>query len=450
MLILGACAPEALDNESGLTMATPVATTDAPALCAEVDRMWGEDWTLVIDNLRTLRHMDRVCPEATQSSGERLYAAYLTYGAQLEAAGDRRSAGVQYAAALGLNIVDTSAAKARLAALYIAPTATSDCNAQQVTLPDYVPVIMDDYVALTNNALTLNNVPYPIYGINYYPRDFPEDRFLTESDLDTVALELDLIAGADFNTLRIFLRHDQLFACDDIPIADAFARLDGVIQAAGHRGLRVIAALHHDTTRPTFTGADVSRAQTRFIVRRYASEGAILAYDLRDQGDTDYANDESLKISVLNWLSNTAEVIREYAPDHLITAGWDDDSAVTAPIVDFVSFQNYGQLDDLRQEIAIVTGGTQKPIVLIAFGYDTLTYDEIGQRQAYQRALEAVNANGLAGWVAWTAFDHPLTTLCKEPKCPAEVSPAHRFGLWSTGYFPYLALDAILAVTSPE
>lgn len=442
--VLAGCAVEP-PPAPAVTAATPVPTVNPALLCAEIDSAWGLDWARVIDGLRTLRRIDRICPDAAPS-GERLYTAHLIYGAILEATGDTQAAVSQYTAAQALNLLDTSAAESRLLTLHTEPTAAPDCDAQPVTLPDYAATLPGAFVTLADNALTLEGKPYPIYGVNYYPRDTPEQRFLQQTNLDTVGLELDLIAGAGFNTLRIFLRHEQLFICGDVPRASAFTLLDGVIQAAGQRNLRVIPVLFHAAGTPPFLTPEVSRMQAAFLARRYADEGAILAYDLRDRGDDDYAANPLQRESVLLWLADTVGSIRRAAPQ-LITAGWDDDSAVTAPIVDFVSFQNFAPLDDLRQEIAVVTDRTQKPIVLSAFGYDTMTYDEIGQRQAYQRALEAVNANDLAGWIAWTAFDYPLTALCMEPECPAERSPAHQFGLWNSGYFPHLALDAILAVT---
>lgn len=444
VFVLAACAVEPPETAS-VTAVTPVPTTDATLVCADIEAAWGVDWPHVIDGLQTLRDTGRDCPNASSSIDERLYTAYLLYGTILEADGNRQAAGVQYAAAQGLHRVESSAAAARLAAL-TEPTNEPNCDAQPVSLPEYVPVLPSEFVTISDNALTLNSRPYPVYGVNYYPRDAPAQRFLQQTNLDTVGLELDLIVRAGFNTLRIFVRHEQLFVCDDVPRATAFLLLDGTIQAAGNRGLRVIPVLHHALSRPPFLAPDGSYKQTTFIAERYADEGAILAYDLRDGGDRDYAGDTSLRDRVLSWLVDTAGIIRDRAPQ-LITAGWDDDSAITAPVVDFVSFQNFAPLDDLRQEIAIVTDGTQKPIVLAAFGYDTLTYGEIGQRQAYQRTLEAVDANGLAGWIAWTAFDYPLTALCVEPNCPAERSTAHHFGLWNSGYFPHLAMDAILAVT---
>jgi hypothetical protein len=269
-----------------------------------------------------------------------------------------------------------------------------------------------------------------------------------------VDTELSLIREAGLNTLRIFLRHDDLFQCPGnaaadgaIPIPENFNRLDAFIQYAASQGYKLILVLNQDADLvdyPLYTAPEHTMRQIAFIGQRYRDEAAVMAYDLRDGGDLDYLDDFApfTREEVLRWLSQAALTLRQVAPHQLITAGWDNDSAGTVTLVDLVSFQHFGDVAALRQEIA-----TDKPILLAAVGYSTYEMEELMQRQAFQQAFDAVTQNGLSGWAVWTAFDYPLTTACVEPNCPAEDDATVRFGLWNTSYFPKRSVDIVRIVT---
>ena len=303
-----------------------------------------------------------------------------------------------------------------------------------------------------DGQFTLDGAPYTVYGVNYYPRDYPNERFLAEMDVASLDLEMELMQASGLNTLRIFLRHDQLFICPGngaIPNIDAFARLDQFIQLAASYGYKLILVLNTAPDLTDFVLYDSpahSTAQMAYITTRYRAEPAIMAFDVRAGGDADYAPFGNER--VLQWLAEAVTIIRRNAPDHLVTAGWNDHAEDTAPLVDFVSFQHYGDVESLRREIATLTDATTRPLLLSAVGYNTFDMDELGQRQAYQRAFEAVQRNALTGWVVWTAFDYPLTALCyAETECELAQGPRNRYGLWNTSYFPKRALDAVQLAT---
>jgi hypothetical protein len=327
-------------------------------------------------------------------------------------------------------------------------------DAAFAALPDYLPV-PGEFVQIEGNGFTLSEERYPVYGVNYYPRDYPYQRFLTEMEIVWADTELSLLREAGLNTLRIFLRHDDLFQCPGsgaIPVPENFFRLDVFIQFAASQGYKVILVLNQDPALidyPLYDAPEHTMDQMAFIARRYRDEPTVMAYDLRDWGDGDYLGNNARfsREVVLGWLSKAAQIVRDAAPNQLITAGWDTDAVVTVPLVDFVSFQHYGDAESLRQEIAILTDATDKPLLLAAVGYSTYEMDELSQRQALQQALEAVERTGLSGWVVWTAFDYPLSVVCVEPNCPAEDGPEMHFGLWNTSYFPKRALDVVRLMT---
>jgi hypothetical protein len=465
LALLSACAPAPPPNNSGFIPVTAAPTmnpADPVDLCNRVNTYWGRDWSAVIDalgQLQALNPSESLCDQGMTIT-DRLYAAYLAYGDLLDARGNDAEAIEAYEQALDYRF-NAPEALQRLQALQPATRpAPPGCDSALVaqvlaSIPAYSPS-NGSFIQVEGDRLSQNGQPFRIHGINYYPRDYPNHRFLTETDVASLGYELDLMRASGINTLRLHLRHSDLFQCPGngaIPVAEGFARLDGLITAAAQRGYRIILVLNVDADLveyPLYDSPTHTNAQITFIASRYASESAIIAYDLRAGGDMDYHAGGFSRQTVLDWFARTADLVRANAPDQLITAGWQDEAEVTAPLVDFVSFQHFDDVESLRQEIAVLKANTTRPIVLAAFGYSTFSMDEPAQLEAIQRTLEAVDANGLAGWVVWTAFDYPLTTLCLEPACPAENSADHHFGLWNTSYFPKRAVDIIEVFTRAD
>ena len=464
VLLIVACSPEQPPNPSGFTAVTAVPTldeTDPDALCVALNENWGRDWPTTLHILETIQTLAATCGDDFDLN-ERFYNANVSYGALLAQHSRREESISAYQRALEYNIVGVEAQTGLRNLNVFTPEPPDPCSAEMVTdalssLPEYDST-EGDFVQIAGNTFTLSGEPYTVYGVNYYPRDYPHQHFLRRMDVESIEFELDLISASGLNTLRIFLRHDDLFMCPGsgaVPVVESFSRLDTFIQAATKRDFKLILVLNQDPdlkSYPLYDSPIHSVEQMRFILRRYSTEPAVMAYDLRHSGDLDYsvADADFAREKVLSWLFQSAEIIRQLAPRQLITVGWNDDSAVTVPMVDFVSFQNFGDLESLRQEMATIKAVTNKPILLAAVGFNTYEMDELAQRQNLYWAFEAVEYNNLAGWVVWTAFDYPLELSCIEPNCPGEDGPENRFGIWNTSYFPKRALSVVHFFTGIE
>ena len=284
--------------------------------------------------------------------------------------------------------------------------------------------------------------------MNYYPLSTPFGLFLRETDLDTIEPEFALMSDAGLNTLRIFVHQEDLFACDDaVAFAEHFERLDSIIQLAADYDFRLIMVLHQGVEADILYFEGFITEQTRFIVERYRDEPAILAWDVRDQGDVDFREGFVRRDVATNWLAETIIMIREIDNQHPITVGYWQESIVTAPLVDFVSFQFYGDYADLRQEIANLRAGVNRPILLASIGYSTYEVSDVNQRNFLFQAFEEVEQNELMGWMVNHAFDYPRTVTCIPPDCPGEGAAINQYGLWNTGYFPKLAVEAVQLAT---
>ncbi|MBN2303622.1 MAG: cellulase family glycosylhydrolase [Anaerolineae bacterium] len=333
----------------------------------------------------------------------------------------------------------------------IPPTPTDPrCSADEVArilqhMPTYVPGAGSFLALDADGFITQDGERFTVRGVNYYPARAPFQRF-TGSDRDTITADFDLLHAANINTLRLFVRYEGLFICPDsgaVPDPSAVLWLDSVIRLASARGLRMILVLHDLPNAPFYADPSLALAQTAFLITRYRDEPAILAWDLRDGGDQDYAptnyQGDPLpemiapvsRKQVLDWLARTAAAVRKLDPLHPITAGWRFDAEATISLVDFVSFQHYGDAQTLRERTAALRSLTDKPLLVIALGASTYGgFSEIEQAQRLRETVRAVEGDRLAGWLVWTVYDFPTEVTCWPDPCASLDDIRHHFGLW--------------------
>lgn len=334
-------------------------------------------------------------------------------------------------------------------------TCTEDeINTANELTGEYSPSSAEGFIRLENSRLSLNGEHYPVRGINYYPAQYPWRRFLVESDLDVVRQELNLLNETNLNTLRIFLWNEALFQCfgsGAVPNPWHFQRLDAIIQMAGELGFRLIVTLNDlpDLEQyPLYSNPPHNAHQTAYIIGRYRDEGAILAWDVRNEGDIDYGTHPNIRSNferetVLNWLNTTTQTVRTIDNNHLITAGWLYDAESTAPYVDFISFHHWTNSAELAERIATMQAVTDKPILLQEVGYSTFSRSERQQANALQEVLTATEDADLLGWLVWAAFDFPRKASCFPSPCHSQNNQEHYFGLWRSDYTEKLAVDVI-------
>ncbi len=338
--------------------------------------------------------------------------------------------------------------------------AATDCTSP-TTLAAYALSSTQPFVSLQNGQFSVGDKPFLARGVNYYPSRYPWRRFLTQVDLQTVTEELALMRSYGFNTLRIFLWNTALFACPSInalPNPDAFARLDGVIKSAAAQNFHLIVTLNDmpdfDAV-PLYTNQSVIPAQTRFIINRYKDEPAVLAWDLRNEGDIDYGSNDALgrstfpRADILSWLGMISTLVRSLDTHHLITAGWLHDSESTASAVDFISFHHWANADELQKRISEIRSKTDKPILLEEFGFSTFRYSLEEQQTLITTVAESAGSQKLLGWLVWTAFDFPLDATCVPLACPSADNAEHHFGLWYADYTPKPVLELLRAILQP-
>lgn len=354
-------------------------------------------------------------------------------------------------AALAAVFITTASQPWRALSLQTCTSTERDAIFAQV--PDYTPSQTAEFVRLTDGRFTVGSEPFDVHGVNYYPARFPWRRFLT-AELDDVRREFALLSGAGFNTLRLFLWHEALFQCEAdgaVPEPQGMLKLDALIGLAADHGFRLILTLHDLPDLDHYRLYDDhahTRAQTEYLAHRYQDERAILAWDLRNEGDIDYGSQAAFggrfpRRAVLDWLGRTATIVRDSAPEHLVTAGWLYHAEDTTPYVDFISFHHWGDAADLERRILDLRARTGLPILLQEVGYSTFNRSEAEQARLLRSALNTAEHAGLLGWMVWAAFDFPPDVTCYPAPCLSALNAEHFFGLWSAEHQPKAAVDAV-------
>lgn len=333
-------------------------------------------------------------------------------------------------------------------------------------LPPYTPST-GERVRVHKNQLVLGEVTFILRGINYYPIEYPFWKLL-QVDLTTLVWDFELMAQTGINTVRISVWMEALFTCPGsgaVPLPAQFERLDTIVQTAARYNLRIILVLY-DRTHPSsllpYDQRETLTTQITYLAARYREEPALLAWDIRNAGDVDYQGGSvggiefeaiTERVVVLDWLARLAAAVRIAAPQQLVTAGWNQDAAATAPSVDFVSFQFWGEYEELIEAFAPLRQQTDKPIVLIGVGYESQTDNESLQASRLQRTLtlaeQLIAAGDLSGWSVWTAFDFTPGSACDVISCPQENDKRHFFGLWRSDRSPKPAANVIELFTRP-
>jgi hypothetical protein len=110
--------------------------------------------------------------------------------------------------------------------------------------------------------------------------------------------------------------------------------------------------------------------------------------------------------------------------------------------VDFLSFHHWYDAGQLRARIDDYQRTSDLPLLLEEVGYHSWAEspgdprDEAAQAATLAEVVETAEAQGLAGWMVWSAFDFTV---------PPGQSPTfeHFFGLWRVDMSPKPALEAL-------
>lgn len=276
-----------------------------------------------------------------------------------------------------------------------------------------------------------------IRGINYYPQNHPWQKFWLDypseqSDTNFVEADLAKIQKLGFNTVRIFVFYDLFGGAHLNP--EMKAHLVDFLNRAQTHQLQVIVTLfdQYHLYAPEYRKA--ARQHLQALTQGLESHPAVLAWDLKNESDLDYAHYG--QATVQNWLKAMLQELRTRVQQP-ITASYANGLNMGPEVgqLDYLTFHYYEREEDFAGTVETLRHRfPQQPLVLGEFGYHTWenrpgdAHPMAHQFNYYNAILAQVQKEKLAGFLTWTLYDFPLT-LNEIPFLQGE-SYNHHLGLF--------------------
>lgn len=272
----------------------------------------------------------------------------------------------------------------------------------------------------------------PLTGVNYYPAATPWTGFWPGFDPVITAGDLDRLQGLGANSLRIFLTRAEFL--DPAGQAENLPRLQALLEQAQARGLRVIPTLFdlrggYDTS--TWAEDD---ALLRAVLPVLAASPAVVAVDLKNEPDLDYAAHG--KGLVQAWLMAMAADAREIAPGLPLTIGFSaaDPAAEMAGLVDAVSYHDYAPVAGAAGRLAMVRAAAgDKPLWVTEIGASSWSllagFPGSPEGQAERLAERMAALSAADGLMVWTLHDFPAPDRSVIGASPWRLRLQSAFGL---------------------
>jgi YD repeat-containing protein len=302
--------------------------------------------------------------------------------------------------------------------------------------------------------LKLAGRPFRVAGINYYPQASAWDRFWAQYDPAVVDHDFALIQTLGLNTIRTFVPFEQ-FGGAHVDAA-MLTKLDDLLSRANAHGLKVIVTLFDfraDYNILLWPDAD---RHLETLLAHYADNCALLAWDLKNEPDLDYAS--AGRETVDAWLSHIAREAHTLDPNHAITIGWSTPAAARSLVdaVDLVTFHFFTPADGLAaQYAALRAAAPERPILMSEFGLPTWNsfffpngHSEPEQAAYYADLLATLRTTDSAGSVAWTLYDFTYVPAAVVGHAPWKTAPQRHLGVIRTDGTPKPAA-ALLAPNAP-
>ena len=287
---------------------------------------------------------------------------------------------------------------------------------------------------IVGDELLLNNRPFHMQGINYYPQHSPWSLFWENFDKAEFERDLALMKKANFNTLRFFIPFEEFGGAHVKP--NYLTKLGDLLSSLEDFDMYALITLFDFPTGfewDQFTKAD---QHLRIILKKCQEYDAVLAYDLKNEPDLD------IKLygeAVEDWLSFLISRFRKYNSEALLTIGWSDENSVDlfADKLDFISFHYYNSDDDLRSTIQkLKSKFPDRLLVLEEFGFPSYKSKLWPIHKTQKRQKEYVaNVLDITGHenvpcFLWTLYDFPKIPDQVFSSKPWLVNSQKHFGLY--------------------
>ncbi|WP_031425271.1 cellulase family glycosylhydrolase [Flavimarina sp. Hel_I_48] len=289
---------------------------------------------------------------------------------------------------------------------------------------------------IKGNKIFYKGSVYPIEGINYYPKDTPWDMFGEGFDSEIIAEDLQIIAEAGLNTIRIFLQYED-FGKAAVQ-EEKLVKLQKTLDAAQANNLKVVVTLFDFYGDYSVLDWTLTHEHARQIVSRFKDHEAIIAWDLKNEPDLDFKSRGEEE--VLNWLKFLIPQIRRTDPNHLLTVGWSSPEAAhhLKDELDLVSFHYYKDKEQFLEIYTELQEAINKPLVLQEFGISSyngllnpLGYNEADQAE-YHNYMQDFFSKDQVSFMSWTLYDFDEVPTSVVGRLPWRKARQKKFGFLDT------------------
>lgn len=255
-------------------------------------------------------------------------------------------------------------------------------------------------------------LPPEIQGVNYYPRQTPWNLFWRQTPLEVIGQDFARIASLGLNTVRLFIDYNAFGGARLLPAQRE--KLQQVLQLAERHRLGVILTLFDQTAPYAPERRAEAEAHLRALVAATADAPALLAWDLKNESDSDYATYG--RDTVKNWIRAMAASLQRLDSRHPVTAGYADARQMgpEAEALDYLTFHYYAPETDFAATVADLRRRLPgKPVMLGEFGYHTWQgrpgdpHPQAHQFNYFNAILAGAAKARLLGTLAWNLYDYP-------------------------------------------
>lgn len=315
--------------------------------------------------------------------------------------------------------------------------------------------VVDNIVQRKGKQLLLNQKPFYIRGINYYPKDTPWEMYGDKFNDTIIAQDFRLLDSLGFNSARIFVNFND-FGKEEVD-AKMVNQLKKTLDLAQQNNLKLIVTLFDFFGNYDIINWTLTEQHLKGVVEPFKEHPAILAWDIKNEADLDMQVHSEEQVT--SWLNFALERLQSYDPNHLSTIGWlhPHPHFAESSQTDFFTFHFYEDVKRFNRTYENWSNFSEKPVVVGEFGlhsYKKLFFgnSEEEQLEHYNTILSKINA-GEKHFIAWTLYDFPELPKKVFGVLPWKTVPQKNMGLFTKDGKPkqvLKAFEAIGVIPNPE
>lgn len=282
-----------------------------------------------------------------------------------------------------------------------------------------------------NNRIFVEDQPFTIRGMNYYPMNHPWQEMWENFDSVDFRSDFKLISKTGFNTIRVFVPYHQFGEAQ--VLENELLKLKTLMDQAEDENLKVIITLFDFFLSYSLEEWTLADRHAEAIVTALKDHPTLLAWDVKNEPDLDFELHNEKK--VLSWLDFMVKRIKGYDPHTLLTIGWSqpEQSHHLEEELDLLSFHFYRAPEELEEFLK--KQQLSKPLFIGETGmhsYKSWWYpignDEKEQREYYSQITQLIEAHKLS-YALWTLYDFPKVPSNVAGKWPWQKKPQKEYGL---------------------